>query len=74
MSADQCAYVLGRSVLSIRPRFSELNAADLIEDSGTRTLNDSGKRAIVWRIATAAPPTSASLPRFITQGSQAHVG
>lgn len=49
MCADAVARQLGKSILSIRPRLSELVAKGLIEDTGRRTFNESGKRAIVWR-------------------------
>ncbi len=48
-TADECAAEMSESVLSIRPRFSELLAANLIVDTGQRRLNRSGRRAIVWR-------------------------
>ena len=51
MTADACAARLRRSVLSIRPRFSELRALGQIVDSGVRSKNESGHRAIVWRVA-----------------------
>lgn len=47
-TADQCASILGQSVLAVRPRFTELRNAGLIHDSGVRDLNVSGRRAIVW--------------------------
>lgn len=49
MSTDECAAMLGESVLSIRPRFSELKHAKLIEDTGIRHKNASGMSAKVWR-------------------------
>lgn len=48
MTTDECAQRLGRTVLAIRPRFSELRAKGQIADSGERHLNVSGKRAVVW--------------------------
>ena len=48
LTADEVASTLGRSVLSIRPRISELYVQGKIEDSGARRLNGSGKRATVW--------------------------
>lgn len=48
LTADECAHGMGVDKLSIRPRFSELAAANRIEDTGFRRLNDSGKSAIVW--------------------------
>ena len=50
LSSDACAATLGYSVLSIRPRFSELKALGVIEDSGQRSTNASGKNAVVWRL------------------------
>lgn len=50
MSADQAAQLLEEDKLSIRPRFSELAKMNKIKDSGKRTLNSSGKKAIVWRV------------------------
>jgi len=49
LSADQAAYILEEDKLSIRPRFSELARMGKIEDTDKRTLNSSGKKAIVWR-------------------------
>jgi len=50
MTADECAQQLGLSILSIRPRFSELRALGVIVDTGDRHLNRSGKRAMVWSL------------------------
>lgn len=47
LTADECAAVLGESVLSIRPRFSELLGAGLIRETGQRRRNASGKMADV---------------------------
>jgi len=52
MTADECASRLHLSVLTIRPRFSELRAKGEITDTGIRHFNTSGKRAIVWRRAS----------------------
>jgi predicted HTH transcriptional regulator len=48
-TADEVAETLRRSILTIRPRLSELVAKNKIEDSGVRRHNLSGKRAIVWQ-------------------------
>ena len=48
LTADECAGAMGKSILSIRPRFSELLAIGAIRDTGQRRTNASGKRAIVW--------------------------
>lgn len=49
-TADECAAALNESVLSIRPRFTELLRANLIKDTGTRRKNESGRSAIVWKV------------------------
>ncbi len=49
LTPDECAENLGISILSIRPRFSELKRLGKIEDSGERRFNASGHRAIVWK-------------------------
>jgi hypothetical protein len=56
LSADQVAARLGESVLSIRPRLSELSKPvpprlPLIVPTGERRTNDSGMKAKVWRAA-----------------------
>lgn len=52
LTADECAAALGESVLSIRPRVSELVKRDppVLEDSGRRRANASGHGATVWRL------------------------
>jgi hypothetical protein len=49
LSADQCAAKLDKSVLSIRPRLSELLAQGKIYDTGRTRKNESGISAVVWR-------------------------
>jgi len=48
LTADEVAGRLGLSILSIRPRCTELSRLGQIRDSGDRRNNASGKRAIVW--------------------------
>lgn len=48
ISADEAADILHRSVLSIRPRFSELKTMGKIRDSKQRTKNRSGRGATRW--------------------------
>lgn len=48
MTPDEAADALGESVLSIRPRFSELKTKGEITDTGLRRRNISGRHAIVW--------------------------
>lgn len=50
-TADECAAELGKSVLSIRPRLTELSAMGSIVDTGERRPNLSGRSAIVWKVA-----------------------
>lgn len=48
-TADEVARALGWTVLSARPRATELAKLGKIEDSGQRRKTDSGSNAIVWR-------------------------
>ena len=48
-SADQIAENLGETILSIRPRVSELNKAGAIEAAEVRHKNNSGMSAHCWR-------------------------
>ena len=48
-SADQIADSLGETILSIRPRVSELNKLGLIEAANQRRKNESGMTASCWR-------------------------
>lgn len=47
LTADECAAMLERSVLSVRPRLTELKALGQIEPSGARRQNASGCSARV---------------------------
>lgn len=49
LTADEVAARLSRSILSIRPRISELRAKGLVKNTGQRRLNASGKQAAVWK-------------------------
>lgn len=49
LTTDEAAAKLGKSILSIRPRASELLAMGLIYDTGKTRKNDSGVQATVWR-------------------------
>jgi len=48
LTADEVAEKMGVSILSIRPRITELKRLGLIEESGVRRENRSGKKAAVW--------------------------
>ncbi len=48
LTADEAAGLMHESVLSIRPRFSELVELGQIRDSGLRRDNASGRSAVVW--------------------------
>ena len=52
LTADEIATLLNRSVLSVRPRVSELNRLGMIEQTKIRRRNGSGMSATVWRIAS----------------------
>lgn len=47
-TTDETAHRLRLSILSIRPRFSELRKMALISDTTRRRPNSSGRNAIVW--------------------------
>ena len=47
-TADEIAERLGESILTIRPRVTELNKLCKIKDTGVRRPNSSGRNAIVW--------------------------
>jgi predicted ArsR family transcriptional regulator len=49
LTADEIAAHLGESVLSIRPRVSELRKLGMIEKTKVRRRNASGMSATVWR-------------------------
>lgn len=50
MTVHEVAAMMGESVPAVQPRFSELRALKLIDDSRERRINAaSGKKAIVWR-------------------------
>lgn len=48
LTADEVAGRLGLSILSIRPRVTELARLGKVRDSGVRRRNASGRNAIVW--------------------------
>ena|ERR1700730_15124591 len=50
LTADQAAERIGETVLSVRPRVTELFMANKIERTGERRANASGVRAAVWRV------------------------
>lgn len=52
-TADEAAEIIGETVLSTRPRTSELRDLGLIVDTGIRRPNISGRPAIVWAAAAA---------------------
>ena len=53
-SADQLASMTGLGWSNARKRLSELAKAGMVEDSGKRAVNASGRRAIVWRAKSNA--------------------
>jgi predicted ArsR family transcriptional regulator len=54
-TADEIAKDLNLSILSVRPRVSELKRTGKIKQTGTRRKNESGMTATVWRIAEPLP-------------------
>lgn len=61
MTADEVARALNESVLTVRPRVTELFQAGRIGRTGERRKNRSGRDAHVFR-ALAAPPPPSPLP------------
>jgi predicted ArsR family transcriptional regulator len=55
LTADEIAKSLNLSVLSVRPRVSELRRNGQIEQTGARRKNASGMTATVWRISSVGP-------------------
>lgn len=55
LTADQAAFLVGRTVLSVRPRVTELGKTGRITPTGERRANESGLKAKVWRV----PPCNA---------------
>lgn len=51
-TADECASGIGQTILSVRPRLSELRAMGRIEPTGLRRRNASGRSATVWQMVT----------------------
>jgi hypothetical protein len=54
-TADEVAKDSDLSVLSVRPRVSELKRLGAIKQTGGRRKNESGMTAMVWRISTGGP-------------------
>lgn len=50
LTADELAFLLNASVLSIRPRLTELVHMNVIEDSGERRKNSFKSNVTVWRL------------------------
>ena len=51
MTADACANRLGLSILTVRPRCTELKLTQRLADTGERRSNQSGKPATVLQFA-----------------------
>ena len=51
MTADECADKMRESILSIRPRFSELSRLGKIYKTGELRPSSTGKNQNVWRVA-----------------------
>lgn len=49
-TADEIAEALNVSFMAIRPRLTEAAQLGLVEDTGLRRPNASGRKAIVWRV------------------------
>lgn len=58
MTADEAAGAVGESILSVRPRVTELSRLGKIERTGERRRNVSGQSAAVWRARRQGQPTN----------------
>jgi hypothetical protein len=58
LTADAVAGRLGKSILSVRPRVSELHRQGEIRPAGGRGKNDSGLSATVWVVSPPLPGPS----------------
>ena len=72
MTADECAAKLKESILSIRPRFSELAKDNMILRTGERRKNASGMQAAVWTINIDNPAAGQHGPTRTSGGGEAH--
>jgi predicted transcriptional regulator len=54
MTADEIAAELRLSILTVRPRVSELNRMGVIHPTGRRGKNASGLSATIWQPVTAS--------------------
>jgi hypothetical protein len=59
-TADEIASSLNMTVLSVRPRVSELHRSGLLANTGQRRTNSSGMSATVWRFVPQSPPALTS--------------
>lgn len=60
LTADEVAASLNLSVLSVRPRVSELHRSGSLADTGSRRKNSSGMTATIWRFVPDQPLTQAA--------------
>lgn len=64
----ECVAYTAHSRESLQPRFSELSQQGLIEPTGKRRLNPSGRSATVWRLTPAATATNLNSGQRCTDG------
>ena len=55
ITADEIAVALELSILTVRPRVSELRRNGKIEPTGDRRCNESGMTASSWRLSAREP-------------------
>lgn len=61
-TTDEVAERLGLSVLSVRPRFTELLRDNMVEKSSRKRRNVSGRMAAVWRVHRTSSAERNSAP------------
>ena len=67
-TADEVAGCLGLSILTVRPRVTELHKHHWVEPTEKKRRNQSGKLAVVWKKRT---PTSGERPSTTTSKAEA---
>ena len=71
LTADECAARLKESILSVRPRLSELARQNMIRRTGERRKNASGLSAAVWTINITNPAAGQHGHSRISGGGEA---
>ena len=71
LTADELAEFLGKTIVSVRPRVSELRRLGLIVSTGERRASSFGQASTVWRLkpTTPAEMEPIAIPRMVSAPS-----